>query len=270
MMWHRALAIGLVIAVGGDVVRVAGGSLPSPSSLRDPEILSSDWLANWMVLRSFDPDSRTFVIQLQLKSITHAAIGNTEIARVGDGRTAALVAITAGANRDYLLKIAQRESAMNPRAKANRSSAAGLFQFTENTWLCMLLDAGPRLGINAGFGLIRTGNGRCRAADESDRIRLLAMRYDPVLSTKMASAFTSINDDQFMETFGRRPNDDERYVLHVFGAAAGTRLIQLAASNPGLVAATFFPAAARANPSIFYDGRGRARNVAEVVITLGL
>jgi hypothetical protein len=223
-----------------------------------------------MELRSFDPDSRAFVIQLQLTALGQAATGKTEIARVGEGRTAALVAITAGADRDYLLKIARRESALNPWANANRSSAAGLFQFTENTWLCMLLDAGPRLGISAGFGLIRTGNGHCRAADDNDRIRLLAMRYDPVLSTKMAGAFTSINDNQFIETFGRRPNDDERYVLHVFGAASGTRILLLARTSPDLIAASILPAAARANPAIFYDRRGRSRTVAEVVDRLRL
>lgn len=270
MMWHRALVIGLAITVGGDVARVAPGPLPFATSLRDPEILSSNWLADWMDLRSFDPDSRAFVIELQLSALSQVATGKTEIARLGHARTATLVAITAGANRTYLLKIARRESAMNPWAKANRSSAAGLFQFTENTWLCMLLDAGPRLGINSGFGLIRTENGRCRTADDSDRVRLLAMRYDPVLSTKMASAFTSVNDDQFIETFGRRPDDDERYVMHVFGPGSGTRILLLARTTPDLIAASILPAAARANPSIFYDRRGRPRTVAEVVAQLQL
>jgi hypothetical protein len=79
-----------------------------------------------------------------------------------------------------------------------------------------------------------------------------------------------LNDRQFVDAFGRLPNDDERYVLHVFGADGGTRLLQSAATNPSLVAATILPAAARANPSIFYDRRGRARSVAEVVITLAL
>lgn len=270
MIWRRALAFGMVLVIGGDAARVVPSPLPFTPSLRDPEILSSDWLANWMELRSFDPDSRSFVIELQLTTLSQAALGKKRIAEAYDGRTAALVAMTAGADRNYLTKIARRESGMNPWARANRSSAAGLFQFTENTWLCMVLEAGPRFGVKAPFGLIRADNGRCRTADESDRKSLLALRYDPVLSTKLAGAFTSLNDEQFEETFGRRPDDDERYVLHVFGAGNGTRILELAKTAPNVIAASILPAAARANPTIFYDRHGHPRTVAEVVTQLEL
>jgi soluble lytic murein transglycosylase-like protein len=40
-----------------------------------------------------------------------------------------------GVDFDFLMKTARRESAMNPSAKARTSSAAGLFQFIEQTWL---------------------------------------------------------------------------------------------------------------------------------------
>jgi len=269
MIWRRALLLGLVLVCSGDVSAVGGRSLPHASLLRDPDILSSAWLADWMELRTFDPDSRAFVFELQLATLDRIALPKTSVPQ-GDACTAALVAMTAGADGDYLLKIAQRESGMNPLARARRSSAAGLFQFTENTWLCMVLDAGPRFGIRSPFGLARTEDGRCRTPDRGDRIRLLALRYDPVVSTKLAGAFTSMNDEEFVKTFGRQPDDDERYILHVFGAGSGTRLLHLAMWNPTLVAADILPEAARANPTIFYDRRGRARSVAEVVTRLEL
>ncbi|HLV85239.1 MAG TPA: transglycosylase SLT domain-containing protein [Devosia sp.] len=40
-----------------------------------------------------------------------------------------------GVDFDYLLQTAMRESSLNPQAKAQTSSAVGLFQFLESTWL---------------------------------------------------------------------------------------------------------------------------------------
>ena len=47
---------------------------------------------------------------------------------------------------DYLLQTAVRESSLNPEAKAPSSSAVGLFQFLESTWLQVMKEQGPRLG----------------------------------------------------------------------------------------------------------------------------
>ena len=49
-----------------------------------------------------------------------------------------------GAGFDYLLRTAQRESSLTPTAKARTSSATGLFQFVEQTWI------GQRLRLAAG------------------------------------------------------------------------------------------------------------------------
>ena len=57
---------------------------------------------------------------------------------------------------DYLLQTAIRESSLNPTAKASTSSATGLFQFLDSTWL-EVLKAAPRLP-----GLCRRDPGRCQ------------------------------------------------------------------------------------------------------------
>ena len=51
-----------------------------------------------------------------------------------------------GVDFDYLLQTAMRESSLNPAAKATGSSAVGLFQFLESTWLQVMKEQGPRLG----------------------------------------------------------------------------------------------------------------------------
>ena len=51
-----------------------------------------------------------------------------------------------GADFKYLLATAQVESNLNPNAQASTSSARGLFQFTEQTWLTTLKEQGAPLG----------------------------------------------------------------------------------------------------------------------------
>jgi len=50
---------------------------------------------------------------------------------------------------DYLLKTAVRESSLDPQAKAATSSATGLFQFLDTTWLQVMKSEGPRLGYQS-------------------------------------------------------------------------------------------------------------------------
>jgi len=51
-----------------------------------------------------------------------------------------------GADFQYLLATAQVESNLNPNAQAASSSARGLFQFVDQTWLATLKEQGPALG----------------------------------------------------------------------------------------------------------------------------
>ena len=51
-----------------------------------------------------------------------------------------------GVDFDFLMKTARRESAFNPSAQARTSSAAGLFQFIEQTWLATVKQSGAEGG----------------------------------------------------------------------------------------------------------------------------
>ncbi len=53
-----------------------------------------------------------------------------------------------GANFEYLLATAKMESNFNPHAAAGTSSAKGLYQFIEQTWLGTVKEAGPALGFS--------------------------------------------------------------------------------------------------------------------------
>jgi hypothetical protein len=84
----------------------------------------------------------------------------------------------------------------------------------------------------------------------------------------MAGVFTNSNAKHLTNKLGRAPTDGELYMAHFMGATGAARLISAAESNPGATAAHSFPAAARANRSIFFDKTGRARNFAEVTQNL--
>jgi hypothetical protein len=170
-----------------------------------------------------------------------------------------------GAGFDYLLKTAQRESALEPDAKAKTSSATGLFQFIEQTWLSMVKQEGPKQGLSGYANAISESNdGRLTVADPAAREKILQLRNDPQVAALMAGALTQKNRDQLASTLGRQPHAGELYMAHVLGARGASDLIRTASSDPTRVAAKDFPDAAAANRGIFFDKSGKARSAQEV------
>jgi hypothetical protein len=173
-----------------------------------------------------------------------------------------------GVSFDYLLRTASRESSLNPEAEARSSSASGLFQFVEQTWLGLVKSEGPRLGLtNASAHINEVSPGRYTVADPAARQAILDLRKDPDISSRMAAVFTSRNREQLSRSIGREPNAGELYIAHFLGASGGGGLIRLASTSPDASAAQYFPDAAAANRAIFYDN-GRARSAGEVYASL--
>jgi hypothetical protein len=169
-----------------------------------------------------------------------------------------------GANFEYLLKTAQRESNLNPTAKASTSSASGLFQFIDQTWLQTLKTAGPSLGYGRyADGIVQTDSGRFVVPNEAQRKEIMQLRTDPAAASAMAGAFTQRNAAYLTERIGRQPTQGELYIAHFLGPSGAAQLITNASNNPSAKAANLFPTAARANRSIFYQ-RGQARSAAQV------
>ena len=174
-----------------------------------------------------------------------------------------------GANFQYLLAAARIESNLNPSAKVSTSSARGLFQFIEQTWLSTLKEKGPALGYGPyADAITRLPSGRYAVTDPAMRGAILNLRSDPTASALMAGAFTENNASLLAARLGRsRPRAS--FISRISSVrAAPARLIGLAESNPQTPAAAAFPGAARANPKIFYDRQGGARSVGDVYRSL--
>lgn len=185
----------------------------------------------------------------------------------GSGVTGAIrqAAQLTGANFQYLLATAQVESNFNPNATAPTSSAGGLFQFIEQTWLSTLKQAGTAFGYGQHANAItQTASGRYVVADPRARNTIMQLRNDPTANSVMAGAFTRQNTAKLAARIGREPSEAELYIAHFLGASGAGKLIDAAGASPGASAASLFPSPARANPTIFYDRRGGQRSVSQV------
>ena len=170
-----------------------------------------------------------------------------------------------GAGFQYLLATAQVESGLNPNAAVSSSSAKGLFQFIDQTWLTTLKEQGPALGYGRyADAITKTASGRYEVADSTMRREIFALRDDPTANAAMAGAFTQQNAAQLTQQIGRTPTEGELYVAHFLGAGGAGQLINAASQDPNATAASVFPGAAKANPSIFYDKQGHPRSLSGV------
>jgi hypothetical protein len=187
---------------------------------------------------------------------------------VGSAVTGAIRQASAatGTSFNYLLATARVESGLNPQAGASTSSARGLFQFIDQTWLGTMKQSGAELGYGRYAAAIsQTASGHYQVTDPEMRKEILALRNDPTANATMAGAFTRANADALSQKLGRAPSEGELYIAHFLGAGGAARLISLAASDPSARATQYFPNAATANSSIFFDrSTGTARTMAQV------
>lgn len=170
-----------------------------------------------------------------------------------------------GVTFDYLETTAKRESNLNPSAKAGTSSATGLFQFIEKTWLSVLKEAGPRHGYGDLANKIQpSASGGYRVTDAKARAQILELREDPKAAALMAGEFTARNAESLRTSLGRPATEGELYAAHFLGAQGAVELVRLIETAPSAPAADRFPAAAASNRSIFYTSRGTPRSASDV------
>lgn len=186
------------------------------------------------------------------------------------GRTDVLAALrnasaVTGSDFGYLLSTAMRESSLRPQAESTTSSASGLFQFIEQTWLGLIDRYGAEHGLAKFAGAIeRGGDGRYTVANDTLRQEILALRQDPQVASLMAGEHARETRASLEAALGREVCCGELYAAHFFGEAGARRLIRLNERNPEMAAADAFPRAANANPTIFYNEDGTSKTVAEI------
>lgn len=152
-----------------------------------------------------------------------------------------------GVDFQALFHTARLESGFNPAARAATSSATGLFQFIDSTWLATLARHGPRHGIVA-----------------ATRADALALRTDPQVAALMAAEHMGENAARITQQTGRRPGATELYLAHFLGVGGATRFLGTLDRSPDTPGVQLFPAAAKANRAIFFHKSGEARSLSEI------
>lgn len=154
-----------------------------------------------------------------------------------------------GVDFAYLLAQAHLESGLNPDARARSSSARGLYQFIDSTWLASFERNGKRFGLEA----------------RPSRAALLALRSDPSAASILAAADALDNAAVLGRVLGRTPNATELYLAHFLGSGGAARFLTAWQRAPQTSAAALFPRQARANRAIFYGSGAGARSLDEVL-----
>ena len=170
-----------------------------------------------------------------------------------------------GVDFSYLLAQARIESGLDPQAEARTSSASGLFQFIDQTWLSTLDRHGAALGLGHVAQAIDSSGGRARVSDPATREAILDLRFNPEIASLMAGALAGDNRAALTPVLGREPDPAELYLAHFLGADGATRFLGALGQNPDGSAAAVLPRAARPNQAIFYEPGGAPRSLADVM-----
>ncbi|CAO4176435.1 transglycosylase SLT domain-containing protein [Methylorubrum aminovorans] len=145
-----------------------------------------------------------------------------------------------------LMAIADKESSFATEVQAQTSSATGLFQFIEKTWLGVVRDFGTT------YGLEREAQLLAGALPAAERTRILALRRDAYLSAVFAAEMLKRDGERIGRRLGRPLTGGETYLVHFLGPDGAERLIARAAAEPNAAAAELLPKPAEANRPIFY------------------
>ncbi|MBV9079302.1 MAG: transglycosylase SLT domain-containing protein, partial [Methylobacteriaceae bacterium] len=168
-------------------------------------------------------------------------------------------AITTEVDPIYLMALADKESSFRTEVKASTSSAEGLFQFIDRTWLEVVKSFGPKHGLAEEADAIELADGKATVADPVVKSRVLDLRRDPYVAAVMAAELLKRDAALIGFKIGRKLTRTEMYIAHFLGLEDATRFIAMKARRKPASAVAAFPAAARANAAIFYAVDKRKR-----------
>lgn len=169
----------------------------------------------------------------------------------------------------YLLAQAKSESGLDPGAKAASSSATGLYQFLDQSWLAIVKKHGSEHGLGWASEAISARSGGGFTVDPQYRQAVMDLREQAGPAALMAASYASDNAAGLGRALGRAANSTDLYFAHFLGLGGATRFLQAAGQSPDAAAASLFPREAGANRSIFYDRAGNARSLGDVYRLMG-
>ncbi|MFE1600264.1 transglycosylase SLT domain-containing protein [Methylobacterium sp. ID0610] len=175
-------------------------------------------------------------------------------------QTIVKAAYKVGMDPVLLMAVADKESSFLTEVQARTSSATGLYQFIERTWLQVMREFGALHGYAREAALIGEDNA---VADGAERARILDLRRDPALSAILAGEMLKRDSARIAARIGRTLTLGETYLAHFLGPDDAERFMAKVVEEPKAEAAALLPKPAKANKPIFYErvGRRKARSL---------
>ncbi len=165
---------------------------------------------------------------------------------------------------DYLFGIVEKESGFDCQAVPPSGSARGCMQVIDQTWLRLVKEYGPRYGLNDEAGLVQlTTNKRkqpvYKVSDKAAARRILDLRYDPYYAAVLSITDLKSAKLKIEKNLAARFNDDNLYLPHFMGEDRAEAALAAYETRPNASASRIFNREAKANPGMFYEGKGRRR-----------
>jgi peptidoglycan hydrolase-like protein with peptidoglycan-binding domain len=211
------------------------------------------------------------------KPLVDLILKSADLARADAGRykigSDVLAAIQLGSTRTgvdftFLMELAKVESNFNPTVRAQKSSATGLFQFTDNSWLEAIRIFGADYGLKDYATHVKLIDNVKHEQQQIARSPLqqevLALRLNPRLSTLLAAENIKRNLQNLSYKTRRDPGRTDLYLSHFFGLTGALMFLKTLDEEPTAIAGDIFPGAAASNLGVFQNREQQPRTVAEV------
>jgi hypothetical protein len=180
-----------------------------------------------------------------------------------------LAGLRTGVEFSYLMELAEVESSFDPQARAKTSTASGLYQFKDESWLDAIQAYGDGYGLGyyaaqVGYRLDDEGMMEPFIEDPAVQQRVLDPRFTPRLAALLAAEQVRSSRERLVYSLERQPGRTELYLTHFFGTAGAISFLKELDVNPDRIAGEIFPGPARRNRSIFQTRDRTPRTIAEI------
>ncbi|HFD79767.1 MAG TPA: hypothetical protein ENK05_05145 [Gammaproteobacteria bacterium] len=174
-----------------------------------------------------------------------------------------------GVEFGFLMELAAAESNFNPLSRSSESSAAGLFQYTRETWLKDVKSFGEQVGLDfyaskVEYYVDRKGRRRPMIKERDVYRHVLDLRFNPRVSALVAAASIKRNRERLAFSLDRQPGRTDIYLTHFLGPQGAISFLKTLDRNPQRIAGELFPRAAASNQDIFGSGSDKPRTLSEV------
>lgn len=171
--------------------------------------------------------------------------------------------LSSGVDFELLLLKAIMESDLGRYTVATGSSARGLFQYIEPTWLVLMKRYGANLGYEHYADAIsytkRTGIPYIKNKNKYLRAEILALRYDDSISAMMKTFQIKEETDALRQYKGSKVSATDHYISHMLGLPLTRELYDLRRKGSVFAVARLgnpqMREAAKLNKPFFYHGK---------------